>query len=570
MNNLEIAQIFYEIADLLEIEGVRFIPRAYRRAAQAIETLPKPLREIHERRELENIPGIGSRIAAKVIELLETGRLEYLEELRKKLPQGLTELMKVEGIGPKTVLTLHRKLKISGIDQLEVAAKQGKLRGLKGFGEKTEENILQGIAMYRSGQERSLLGYALPLAVEVKESLEKCDAVIRISLAGSIRRRKETIGDVDILVTSDEPLKVMNYFANLPQVNRVIAKGRTKSSVLLTNNLQVDVRVVDEGSFGSALQYFTGSKEHNIKLRRWALKRDWKLSEYSLQDTKTNRIIAGEDEASIYESFDLEYIEPELREDWGEVEAAFERKLPRLVRYCEVRGDLHVHTEWSDGAHSIREMAEEAKRLGLEYIAVCDHSKTLRIAGGLTEEDLIRQMEEIRKISDELDGFKVLSGVEANIKADGSLDVENRVLRDIDIVVASVHSGFKQPRKEMTERLLTAIHNDHVNVIGHPTGRIINKRKPYQVDLPKVFEAAKAQGVFMEINALPNRLDLSAVNCLKARDYGVKTTIGSDAHNKDQLTYIELGVATARRGWLRSEDVANTLTAEELVKALRK
>lgn len=570
MNNLEIAQIFYEIADLLEIKGVRFKPRAYRRAAQTIETLPETLSEIYGRGELEKIPRIGSSIATKIREILDTGELEYLEELREELPQGLRELVEIEGIGPKMALTLHRELKISSIDQLETAAKQGRLRGLRGFGEKTEENILQGIAMYRSAQERFLLGYTLPMALELKEQLEKCGSVNRISLAGSIRRRKETIGDVDILVTSGEPLKVMDSFVTLPQVKRVIAKGTTKSTVLLTNNLQVDLRVVDGESFGSALQYFTGSKEHNIKLRELALKRSWKLSEYSLQDKETNKRVAGENEESIYRSLGLSYIEPELRENRGEVEAALEGKLPRLIGYKGVRGDLHVHTDWSDGAYSIREMADEAKRLGIEYLAVCDHSKTLRIARGLTEEGLTKQMKEIRKVNDEMEGFTILSGVEVNIKADGSLDIENRVLMDLDIVVASVHSGFKQPREEMTKRVLTAIHNDYVNVIGHPTGRIINKREPYQIDLSKVFEAASAQRVFMEINAFPNRLDLSYIDCLKAKDYGVKMAIGTDAHNKDQLRYIELGVATARRGWLEPEEVVNTLTAEELKTALKR
>ena len=570
LNNLEITQIFYEIANLLEIKGHKFRSRAYRRAAQTIETLPETLLEISKRDELEKIPGVGSNIAAKIQELLETKKLKYLKRLRREFPKGLLSLMEIEGIGPKKALILHKKLRIANIDELEVAVKQGKLRDFKGFGEKTENNILRGIEMYRRGQERILLGYALPMAVKVKEMLEMCPAVKRVSLAGSIRRRKETIGDTDILVTSRESLKVMDYFVTLPQVNRVIAQGETRSSVFLSNDFKVDLRVVEERSFGAALQYFTGSKEHNIELRELALKKGWKLSEYDLQDKKSGRILAGKDEKSIYNALELDYIEPELRENRGEIKAALERKLPRLVRYNEVRGDLHVHTNWSDGFNSIHEMAMEAKRLGLEYIAICDHSETLRIAHGLSGESLLRQLEEVRKINREIEGFTVLQGVEVNIKTDGSLDIKDQILNEMDIVIASIHSGFKQSREQVTDRLITAIHNEYVNVIGHPTGRLINRREPYQVDLSKVFETAEEQEVFMEINALPNRLDLSDIHSQNAKDSNVKLTIGSDAHKIDQLGFIELGVAVARRGWLSPEDVCNTLTVEELKKILRR
>lgn len=570
LNNLEITQIFYEIANLLEIKGHKFRSRAYRRAAQTIETLPETLLEISKRGELEKIQGVGSNIAAKIQELLDTEKLKYLKRLRREFPKGLLSLMEIEGIGPKKALILHKKLRIDNIDELEVAVKQGKLRDFRGFGEKTENNILRGIEMYRRGQERILLGYALPMAVKVKEMLEMCPAVKRVSLAGSIRRRKETIGDVDILVTSGESLKVMDYFVTLPQVNRVIAQGETKSTVFLSNDFKVDLRVVEERSFGAALQYFTGSKEHNITLRELALKKGWKLSEYDLQDKKSGRILAGEDEKSIYNALELDYIEPELRENRGEIKAALERKLPRLIRYNEVRGDLHVHTNWSDGLNSIHEIVIEAKRLGLEYIAVCDHSETLRIAHGLSGESLLRQLEEVRKINSEIEGFTVLQGVEVNIKTDGSLDIEDQILNEMDIVVASIHSGFKQSREQVTDRLITAIHNEYVNVIGHPTGRLIHRREPYQVDLSKVFEAAEKQEVFMEINAFPNRLDLSDIHSQIAKDSNVKLTIGSDAHKIDQLGFIELGVTVARRGWLSPEDVCNTLTVEELKKILRR
>lgn len=568
IKNSEIAQIFYEIADLLEIRGVKFKPRAYRRAAQTIETLPEDIRTVHDRGELQKIPGVGSSLASKIQEILDTGRLEYLEELREELPLGLKELVEIEGIGPKTALKLHKKLKVSNVDQLESAAKQGKIRRLEGFGKKSEENILNSIQLYRTAQERFLLGYISPIAEEIENKLKNLDTVERISLAGSIRRRKETIGDVDILVTSQQPLEVMNYFTQLSEVKRVLAKGKTKSTVVLTNNLQVDLRVVDQESFGSALQYFTGSKEHNITLRELALDKNWKLSEYSLLDKSTNKKIAGEDEEEIYTALGLTYIEPELRENRGEVEAALDDKLPDLIRYGEVRGDLHVHTTWSDGSYSIQDMAKAAQSLGYDYLGICDHSKTLQIAHGLTEEEIRKQTDEIEKLNREMEEFTILCGIEVNIDSDGKLDIKDEVLKDLDVVVASVHFGFRQSEDKMTQRVLTAMHNDYVDAIGHPTGRIINKRQPYHIDLSKIFETAAELGVFMEINAFPNRLDLSDLNCYKAKDYGVKFSIATDAHHKDHLRYMQLGVATARRGWLEKTDVINTANLKEVNKVL--
>jgi DNA polymerase (family 10) len=569
IKNNAVAEILYEVADLLEIKGVQFKPRAYRRAAQSIETLSEDVKTVYEEGELRKIPGIGTSIALKIEEILETGSLEYLEELREELPQGLRELMEIEGVGPKTALKLHERLRISSIDELESAAKQGKIRDLEGFKEKMEKNILQAIETYRSAQKRFLLGYILPISKEIEKRLRDLEVVTRVSLAGSIRRRKETIGDVDILATSKEPMKVMNFFTQLPAVKQILAKGKTKSTVMLTNNLQVDLRVVEEESFGSALQYFTGSKEHNIRLRTMALDKNWKLSEYSLFDKEANKKIAGESEEAIYDALGLSYIEPELRENRGEIEAALKGRLPHLIKYGEVKGDLHVHTTWSDGTNSTKEMAEAAKSIGYEYLAICDHSKTLQIAHGLTEEDIRKQIKEIEKLNREMEDFAVLSGVEVNIDSDGRLDVKDEVLKDLDIVVASVHSGFKQSEKKMTERVITAMHNDYVDVLGHPTGRIINKRDPYKIDLTRVFQVASELGVFMEINAFPSRLDLSDLNCFRAKDYKVRFSIGTDAHNKDHIRYTELGVATARRGWLHKEDVANTRSLKELKTLLK-
>jgi len=475
-DNKKIASALYEMADLLAIKGVAFKPRAYRRAAQAIETLREDVKAVHRRGGLEEIPGIGSSMASKIKEFVETGSIKSLEELRDEVPQDLRELMEIEGVGPKTAVELHEQHGISNIDELEKAAKSGRIRDLKGFGAKREEMVLQGVRMYRSAQEKFLLGYALPIAEEVVGELEELMAVTKISLAGSIRRRKEAIGDIDVLAASKEPLRVIDRFTRYPGVEKVLSKGTTKSSIVLAEGLQVDLRVVDEESFGSALQYLTGSKEHNIRLREHAIDRNWKLSEYGLFDKKTNEKLAGEKEGDIYKALGLNYIEPELREGRGEIEAALQGRLPHLVGYDEIKGDLHVHTDWSDGSHSVKAMADAAKSLGHEYLAICDHTKALRIAGGLSEEDLRRQSDEIEGINRGMDDFTILSGVEVNIDSSGKFDIADNVLMDLDIIVASIHSGFKQPEAKITDRVLTAMHNDYVNVIGHPTGRIINRR----------------------------------------------------------------------------------------------
>jgi DNA polymerase (family 10) len=568
VKNREIADILYEIADYLEIKEVQFKPRAYRRAAQSIETFSEDIQDVYEREELENIPGVGASIASKIKEILETGHLEYLEELREERPESLREMMEIEGIGPKTALKLYKELKIRNIDELESAAQEGKIRDLEGFGKKTEENILEHIKMYRSFHKRFILGFILPDAQDIVNKLKDLEEVEKISLAGSIRRKKETIGDVDILLTSQNPPKVMNFFTELPEAERVIAKGKTKSTIVIANNLHVDLRIINKESYGAALQYFTGSKEHNIKLREMALDNNWKLSEYGLFEKEIDEMIAGETEEGIYKKLEMSYVEPELRENRGEIEAAINDELPRLIGYEDVKGDLHVHSTWSEGVHSLEEMAETARSLGREYIAICDHAKTLQIAQGLTDEDLRKQIKEIEKINRKMDDFTILSGVEANIDSDGNMDVGNDVLKDLDVVVASVHSGLKQSEKKLTERVLNAMHNDHVTVIGHPTGRLLNERKPCELDLSKVFDAASELGVFMEINAFPNRLDLSDVNCRKAKEYGVKFSLGSDAHNRDHLRYLELGIATARRGWLEKKNIINTLSLKELKKLL--
>ena len=568
--NLEVARALREIADFFAVKGDRFRSRAYRRAAQRIESLTEDIREVHARGELRSIPGVGESIARVVEELITTGRCRLLEELRESMPGGIHELMKIEGIGPKTALLLHRKLGITTLEELETAVREGRLRTLRGFGPKVEENILKAIEIHRSAQRRFLLGQVLTTMEALERYMAGSEAVERVMIAGSARRRKETVGDLDLLVASERHLEVVERFVSLPEVVKVVSRGTTKSTVILRSGLQVDLRVVDPESFGSALQYFTGSKEHNIKLRRIAVRRGWKLNEYGLFDRRTGERIAGETEESIYRALGLDYIEPELREDRGEIEAAAEGRLPRLVRVEEVRGDLHMHTKWSDGTGTIGEMVEAARALGLEYIAICDHSKSMAIAHGLDEARLRKQMEEIERLNRELEGFTVLSGVEVDIKRDGSLDLRDKVLKDLDFVVASVHSGFKSSKEEMTNRIVTALHNDYVRALGHPTGRLILKRPPYSVDLERVFEVAREQGVLMEINAFPNRLDLNDVNSRAAKEAGLRMSIGTDAHTPDQLRLLPLGVYVARRAWLEPKDVVNTLPVKELLRTLER
>ena len=570
VTNIEVAAILYEVADLLEIKGVGFKPHAYRRAAQAIETLPESIADIARRGDLDAIPGVGKGIATKIQEIVETGDLKYLTDLREELPEGVQYLIRLPGIGPKKAIALSREPGVRTIDDLEAAALAGRIRDLPGFGEKTESNILESIRLHRTAKERRLLGQILPVARDIEQNLRSIPSVRQVSLAGSIRRMKETIGDVDILVTSSDPREVMEVFVTLPGVERVLARGLTKTSVLLATGIQVDLRVVEERQFGAALQYFTGSKEHNIALRKIAIAKNWRLSEYGLVDLATGRTVAGEDEASVYRALGLAWIEPELREDRGEIEAARAGTLPDLVGYDEIRGDLHVHTRWSEGAHSIEEMAQAARELGYEYIAICDHAETLHIARGLSPERLCDQMREIERINRAAeDDFTILTGTECNIGMDGKIDLPDSILADLDVVIASVHSGFKQTEKEMTERVITAMGNDHVDIIGHPTGRIIFEREPYRIDLPAVFDAAAKLGVLMEINAFPGRLDLSDANCRLAREHNVRFSLGSDAHRRENLRYMEFGVATARRGWVSANDIANTRPLPELRRFLR-
>ncbi len=571
MKNREIAQIFYEMGEILEIKGDNpFKIRAYYKAAQNMESLAEDIEKVVQEDRLGELPGIGEKLALKIKEYVTTGRIKAYEKLKKEVPSGLLKILSVPGVGPKTAKLLYEELGIDSIEKLEKAAKEHRISQLPHLKEKTEENILRGIELIKGGMERMALGVALPLANEIVGALKRLPEVKEINPAGSLRRRKETIGDIDILITSTHPLKVMDVFTSLPCVSQVLAHGETKSSILTKEGIHVDVRVLDPKNYGAALQYFTGSKEHNIALRTLAVKKGYKISEYGLFDKRSGRRLAGEREEDIYRILGLSYIEPELRENQGEIEAAKADRLPRLIEESEIRGDLHIHSNWSDGSASIEKIVEAARRRGWEYVAICDHSKSLKIAGGLSDEELREEMEEIRNLNKKLKGFRVLAGIEVDILKDGTLDYPDELLKELDFVVAAIHSGFKQSREEVTKRIVKACENRWVDVIAHPTGRLLGERAPYEVDLDRVIEIAKETGTYLEINAYPKRLDLNDVHSRKAKEAGVSISIGTDAHTLDQLDYMTIALTAARRGWLEKEDVLNTLPIDKLLKKLKR
>ncbi|MBA7531357.1 DNA polymerase/3'-5' exonuclease PolX [subsurface metagenome] len=570
MKNLELSRMFDQIAKMLKIKGENsFKIRAYEKVALVLENLPIDIETIYQQEGLNNIPGVGEGIAKKIEEFLTTGKLEYYEKLKETIPDGVVKLIDIPEVGPKTAKLLYEELSVDNIEKLEKAVKEHQIKDLTGMGEKSETNILRGIELYKRRKERVLLGTALPLAVEIVENLRQLKETSKISFAGSLRRKKETIGDIDILVTSQKPEKIMKTFASLPQVREILTEGPTKSSVITKEDIHVDVRVVEPISFGAALQYFTGSKTHNIKLRELAIKRGLKINEYGVFDAETGKRIAGKKEEGVYRILDLPFIPPELREDRGEIEAAQEGRLPRLVEYPQIKGDLHLHTKWSDGAHTIRQMAEAAKKRGYKYIAITDHSQSLKFAGGLIEERLREQIEEIRKLNQELDDFTVFTGIEVDIKSDGSLDFSDEILSKLDVVIAAIHSGFKQESKIITERLVGAMQNRFVSIIAHPTGRLIGYRESYQVDIDKIMNMAAKTETILEINAYPERLDLNDVYCRMAKDKGVQLAIETDAHSIDGLEFMNLGVDVARRGWLEEKDIVNTLPLDKLLKRLK-
>ena len=571
MKNLEIAGIFYEIADILEIQGVEWKPHAYRRAAKGIETLSIDVEKIYNKdglKALKEIPGVGQALAKKIEEFIKTGKVKEYVRLKKGIPSGVEEMIRIPGMGPKKALLLFQKLKIKSVKDLEKSAKSGKIRKLPRFGEKSEEDILKGIELLKSSAGKVLLGRAWPIAQEIISSLKKLRAVQKISLAGSTRRRKEFVRDLDILAVSSNPKKIIETFTKIPTVKTVLAKGPTKSSVRLVEGLNCDLRVVEEKSFGAALQYFTGSKDHNIRCRQIAIQKGLKLNEYGIFNAKTKKYVCGRTEEEVYKKLGMQYVEPELRENRGEIEAALKKKLPKLIGYKDIKGDLQMHTKYSDGVNTIEEMAKAAKTLGYEYIAVTDHSKSEHIAHGMDEKRLSKYLAEIDKVNRKLKGIRVLKGAEVDILADGTLDYSDKYLKKLDVVLAAVHSRFKSSEKEMTKRILKALENKYVTILAHPTGRLINSRKPYAINLSKVFDACKANNVLPEINAFPSRLDLNDVHARDAIEKGLKLTINTDSHAVAHLKYMKFGIATARRGWARKRDIINTLPWKKFEKLL--
>ncbi len=572
--NKEIAKIIYEIGEYLQIKGIAFKPRAYEKAGYSIENLEEEVTEIYKKgglKAVENIPGVGISIAEKIEELIKTGYLKYHQMLKKSLPVNISELSRVEGVGPKIISKLYKKLKIRSVKDLEKAALGGKIAKIAGLGSKTEEKILKSVEFFKKSSGRFMLGDILPLATLIENRLKNLKSVDRVAIAGSIRRMQETIGDLDILVTSSDPKEIMDFFVKMPEVAHVYSTGATKTMVRLKNGIDADIRVVPDVSFGAALQYFTGDKRHNITLRIVAEKKGLKLNEYGLW--KGKKLVAGKTEEEIYKTLGMATPAPEIRNDSGEIQAAIQNKLPKLINYGDIRGDLQVQTNWTDGENSIEEMAESAQALGLEYIAITDHTKSLAMTGGSDEKKLLKQMAEIDRLNTKYKiqntKFKILKGAEVNIMKDGSLDINDIVLSKLDVVGIAVHSHFNLPRAEQTKRIIRAMRNKHADILFHPTGRLILKREPYDVYMDEIIKVAKETGTVLEIDANPNRLDLKDEYIRKAVSVGVKLSIDSDAHSKNSFHYLEFGIAQARRGFAKSSDVINTRSWQEMLKLLK-
>ncbi|MBI2635277.1 MAG: DNA polymerase/3'-5' exonuclease PolX [Parcubacteria group bacterium] len=572
LSNKEIAKIIYEIGEYLEIKRIPFKPRAYEKAGYSIENLEEEVAEIYKKgglKAVEDIPGVGISIAEKIEELIKTGHLKYYQMLKKSLPVNISELSRVEGVGPKAIFRLYKKLKVRNIGDLEKAAKAGKIAKMAGFGGKTEQKILKGIEFLKKSSGRFLLGDVLPLARTIEDRLKKIKSVDRVAIAGSIRRMQETVGDLDILVTSSKPQEVTDFFLKIPEIAHVYSSGSTKTMVRLKNGMDADIRVVADKSFGATLQYFTGDKRHNITLRALAEKMGYKLNEYGL--FKGKKLIVGRTEEEIYKTLKMQTPPPEIRTDSGEIQVALKNKLPKLIGYNEIKGDLQVQTNWTDGENSIEEMAKAAFDAGLEYIAITDHTKSLAMTGGSDEKKLLKQMAAIDKIQSRIGGtkFRILKGAEVNILKDGSLDIEDAVLAKLDVVGIAVHSHFNLSRAEQTKRIIKAMINKNADILFHPTGRLIQKREPYDVDIDEIIKIAKETGTVLEIDADPHRLDLKDEYIRKAVGAGVKLSIDTDAHSKNSFHYLEFGIAQARRGWAKSSDIVNTRPWKEMLKLLK-
>jgi len=569
IHNADIASIFEEIADLLEIRNENpFRVRAYRNAARQLQGMGVSAADMLARGDdLTELPGIGTDLAGRIEEIVETGRCRMLDKLHRQIPHSITDLLKIRGLGPKRVRALYQELDVQTLEQLARAAHDGRIRELPGFGARTEQAILDAVTRRVTEQPRFKLAVAAQYAEPLQEYLEKIPGVKQVVLAGSYRRCRETVGDIDILVTAHAS-GVMQQVVSYDEVKDVLASGPTRATMILRSGLQVDVRVVEEDCFGAALLYFTGSREHNIGLRRLAQERKLKISEYGVFRGK--RRIAGATEESVYGSVGLPWVAPELRENRGELEAAQAGKLPKLVTRADLRGDLHAHTTATDGHNSLREMAQAARQHGLEYLAITEHSRRLTVAHGLDPQRLRKQMHEIDRMNERLDGIILLKGVEVDILEDGRLDLPDDVLAELDLVIGAVHSNFGLSRAKQTERILRAMERPHFTLLAHPTGRLLDSREPYDVDMLRIIRKARERGCFLELNAHPERLDLLDVYCQMARDEGVFVSVNSDAHSTQDFANLAYGVGQARRGWLEKKDVLNTRTLRQLKPLLRR
>jgi DNA polymerase (family 10) len=569
VHNIDIANIFDEIADFLEIEGENpFRIRAYRNAAGTVRGLGAELKDmVADKADLTELAGIGKELAAKIHEILETGTAKALIKLQARIPKTVIEILRLPNLGPKRVRVLYHDLKIESMQQLSQAARKGHIRVLDGFGEKTENAILEAIEAQAQKEKRFKVAEAKPFVDSLIEYLQGVPGVKDVVAAGSYRRSRETVGDLDILVTARKGSPVMDRFVEYDEVKNVLSQGATRSSIVLRCGLQVDVRQVEQASFGAALQYFTGSKSHNIAIRRRGQQRGLKINEYGV--FRFEKRLAGKTEASVYQTLDLPFIPPELRENRGEIEAARDGRLPNLIKLSDLKGDLHIHTDYTDGRNSLRDMALAAKQHGYKYLAVTEHSDRLKIAGGLDPPKLLKQMEEIDLLNEELKGFTLLKGIEAEILQDGRLDLANNVLAKLDLVVGTIHSYFGLSLQKQTERILRAMDHPYFTFLAHPTGRLINEREPYEVDMIQLIRKARERGCFLELNANPRRLDLYDTYCQVAKAQGVLVAINSDAHQVNALDHIRFGVGQARRGWLEKGDVLNTRSLMQLHKLLK-
>ncbi len=574
MTNSLVSQVLEELANYTELEDEQpYRARAYRKAAQTIESLPDDIKEYWKKGTLQELPGVGENIENKIDEILRTGKLQTLEKVKERNPVDVSSLTRVEGVGPKTVKLLYRDLKIRNLDDFETAVKEGRLRSFKGLGVKSDRLLLERIEAARQGSNRILLAKAKFLADRISEQLKNSPTVKRFAIAGSYRRKKETIGDFDVLIETDDPKKSIDYFTKIDEIKEVTISGETKTSVKIESNFQVDVRVITAKSWGAALLYFTGSKSHNIELRTRAIGMGLRLNEYGLFRSE-EEMVAGATEEAVYRALDLDYVEPEMRENKGEIRRAEMHDLPALVTRSDIRGDLQMHTNWSDGTEDLVLMAEKAKMLGYEYIAITDHVGSLKIANALDADRINTQRKEIEKMNKDYEragnAFHILHGAEVNIRADGSMDLSDSELKNFEIVLGSIHSGFNDDEEKITRRITTAMENEYVDIIAHPTGRLLLERSGYRFDLPKVIKKAIDTETLLEIDGHTNRLDLNDEKAMDAIKSGCRLSVDTDSHSSQELEYMEFGVATARRAWAEKKDILNTLGYKELVKFLGK